>query len=292
MQNTSELSILRYAESESVEYLFVNITFRLSASAMKLQPLLPGDDAKLATITTSSSTRGIFWYAGAGWDTRLLHQYQNGEMPNKVLSVVGKNLHSVFTDYSSHILNQMKTLVEQRDRFPICLREVAPYHMVDHVFIEELIPCRAFTIEEVGRIRNRYPNHFYEGTTSSVVPNDEWHTSIIDFSVDSKLVRVEYWHIENSVFWREVCEPATLCVPLFAAINITRQSGQWDSTHTPKESHVWQAIRESSLPLRNRPKVWIADDHYSLRKYWDVIGDDDNNFHSLHFMNCDWTVKA
>jgi hypothetical protein len=120
-----------------------------------------------------------------------------------------------------------------------------------------------------------------------------------EFSVGEDSYSFLYVMMENLVFWKEICEPGGLRVPLFCALRVGGKSGSWDYTHSPRRGKLWGAIRDSHSPHSNRPVWWIADDNNELRDCWDGIGfDGEGRFHEErwygipHYFRCDWSCSV
>ena len=261
--------------------------------AQAIEPVYAADSAEWQELASAIGWQvpAIFWYASAGFDVQPLIQYHQCRMPARVLKEVGDDLLCVLTDYSPYVLSALKKTYERLDFGSVKLREVTEFGNSDFV-VHQMIPLRVFVPEEVERIREAYSY-----IRHNVIPDQEWHMCYLNASVNGYGCSALYVLIENLVFWKEICEPCALRVPLFCALRVGGKSGSWDSTHSPRRGKLWNAIRQSGLHPSNRPLWWIADNYVELRHYWDGLGfdgqgkfEEDQWYGIPHYFRCDWSI--
>ncbi|BBB32009.1 hypothetical protein TTHT_0407 [Thermotomaculum hydrothermale] len=231
----------------------------------------------------------LFWYGGAAFDMEPIVSLFNGSFPKDAQRFLSPNIFPVLTDYNSKICEAIKYIYEHfySENFSIdsLPRDYWFRMQLKRFEILQMIPLTLFDPDELMKIRSNYKG-FHSSVTTSVVPDDKWHFVFINAAVEGENISFLYGLIENLVFWKEVVESNNLKIESFCGLRLGGKSGSWDFTHSPSSGKLFNAIRNSKA---SKPKLWIADECYELRKIWREIEPHDNGFYGqMHFFEAKW----
>jgi hypothetical protein len=224
----------------------------------------------------------IMWYGGSSFDLKPFMDIETGNSPIELQKILQPNPLYIMTDYSSKFVQSIKSVYANFDRDNFNLENYPDiYGDNKNVEIEQMIPLKLFSFEELAKIKEQYTD-YHSSVTLSVIPDNEWHFCYVAVTQNSKSIDIIIGFVENLVFWKEIVEKHDISIDVFCALRVGGKSGSWDYTHSPKQGKLFNAIK-NSLPQK-RPKYWIADDCYELKKIWTEIEPHENGFYGdQHF---------
>jgi len=263
---------------------------RIIELAQNLTPVFNEDNEEWEELKSSlDNPFQILWYAASSFDFEPIFNFETGKVPDELGAVLKSNPLYIMTDYSVKFTNAIKGIYSNFDRESFDLSHYdgiyGKYHGIE---IEQMIPLRLFNKIQLIEMRQKY-THFHESVTTSVVPDEHWHFCYISALVERRYsINVVLGLIENLVFFEEVIKKYQMPLEVFCALRVGGKSGSWDYTHSPSKGKLWKAIEESSVASL-KPKYWIADDCFELRKIWREINPHERGFYGEpHYFRTKW----
>lgn len=228
----------------------------------------------------------LFWYGGSAFDTLPLQKLYQRRFPKEAQQLLSPHIFPVFTDYNKELVGAFQTVYNNFESGDFSELENLFWFNLSKISILQIIPLTLFDEANLNQIRNKYPNNFHSCVTPSVIPDDKWHFVYLHIRIGNQDHQLMYGLIENLTFWQEVVKPYQLDVDCFCALRVGGKSGSWDNTHSP-ESKLFQAIQQSDI----RPKLWIADNYFDIKKVWQEIAPFDG-YGEMHFFKTDWSCSV
>ncbi len=163
----------------------------------QLTPVFENDNREWEKILKKGNRKyhdfNVFWNAGAGLNLQPVFDIKTRNVPERITDALSPDSLYIMTDYSKQLLQDMKMIYRDCDKkFFDEYTYFSPHKEGYTLSLDQIVPCRFFSRDELKRIRGIYTN-YHPSMTSSVIPDDVWHFCFMKMSVESLDVGFKIW---------------------------------------------------------------------------------------------------